>query len=149
MEGFDEFDGPLDGGDGVVQGGPGFFVVGIDGGPIFSKGVADADEGLHVAVGDVVDELADGPAAVAVGGVELCVVEVVGGVAEVFGHACEGVDGFCALLGGDGFRAREFADGILGVGVGGEAGGVLFRLSHAAKLAHLASGWRGDVSYEA
>ncbi len=74
VEGFDELERPLDGGGGVVQRGPGLLVVGLDGGPVLGEGEANADEGVHVAVGDVVDELADGPAAFAVGGVELGVV---------------------------------------------------------------------------
>ncbi len=81
VEGFDEFEGPLDGRGGVVQGGPGLLVVGLDGGPVLGEGEANADDGVHVAVGDVVDELADGPAAFAVWRVELLVAEALDGVA--------------------------------------------------------------------
>jgi len=115
VEGFDEIEGPFDGGDGVVEAGPGVFVVGLDGGRVFGEGEFDAKEGVHVGVGDVVDELADGPAAVAVGGSELRVVEVVDGVAEVVGELGEDGDGGEAVVGGDGFGALKLADRVPGI----------------------------------
>ncbi len=81
------------GGAGVGELGPELLVVGLDGGPILGEGEADADVGIHVAVGDVVDELADGPAAVAIGGVELRVVQAGDGGAEIFRQGGEDGDG--------------------------------------------------------
>lgn len=51
------------------------FVIWLDGGLVFGQGEAKADEGIHVRIGDVVDELTDGPAAVAIGGIEICLPE--------------------------------------------------------------------------
>ena len=65
---------------------PGGFVIRRDGGIISGKREPDADEGIHVAVGDVMHELADGPAAFAVGRVELALVKLGAGVAQVFGQ---------------------------------------------------------------
>src|SRR5260370_36424898 len=45
VEAFDKLERPLDGGGGVVQGGPGLLVVGFDDGPILGEGEADADKG--------------------------------------------------------------------------------------------------------
>ena len=115
VEGFDEVEGPLDRGTGVVEAGPGVFVVGLDDGVVFGEGKFDAEDGVHVGVGDVVDELADGPAAVAVGGSELRVVEVVDGVAEVIGELGEDGDGGEAEVGGGGLRTLEFADRVSGI----------------------------------
>ncbi len=53
------------------------FVVGLDGGPILSERELEADIGVRVAVGDVMHDLAHGPAAVAIGRVELGVGEAV------------------------------------------------------------------------
>jgi len=115
VEGFDEVEGPLDGGGGVVEDGPGFFIVELNGGPVFGEGEFDADDGVGVGVSNVVDELADGPAAVAVGCAELGVVEVVDGVAEVGGEIGEDGDGGEAVVGGGGAGALELADGVAGV----------------------------------
>ena len=68
---FDDGKGGFDRKRGIGQQGPGVLVVGLDGGLVFGEGEAEADEGVHVGIGDVVDELADGPAAVAVGGVQV------------------------------------------------------------------------------
>ncbi len=115
VEGFDEVERPLDGGGGVVEGGPGLFVVGLDGRPVLGKGEFDAEEGVHVGVGDVVDELANGPTAVAVGGSKLIVAEVLNGVAEVGGQVGKDADGGKADLMRDGLRALEFSDGVPGI----------------------------------
>ena len=122
VEGFDEVEGPLDGGGGVVEDGPGVFVVGLDGGPVLGEGELEAEDGVHVGVGDVVDELADGPAAVTVGGSELGVVEVLDGVAKVGGEIGEDGDGGEAVVAGDGLGRLELADGVPGiVRLGGHA----------------------------
>src|ERR1700728_2534849 len=76
VEALNEVEGGVDGGNaGVVKLSPEFFVVALDHRPFFSEGETRADIGVHVAVGNVVDKLADGPAAFTVGGVELGVAE--------------------------------------------------------------------------
>ena len=59
----------------VGQSRPGGFVVGLDGGPVLGERELEADVGVGVAVGEVMHDLAHGPAAVAIGRVELGVVE--------------------------------------------------------------------------
>lgn len=54
---------------------PGVFIVRLDGGLVFGQAQPKANEGVHVGVGDVVDELTDGPAAIAIGGVEFVLAE--------------------------------------------------------------------------
>ena len=139
VEAFDELEGPLDwGGGGVMEGGPGFFVVRLDGGPVLGEGEADAGEGVHVAVGHVVDELADGPAAFAVGGGELVVVQAVDGVAKLLGKLGERADGLHAVSEGDtGGREGEAADGITHVPGGRGRGAVL---SHGKTVAQFGEG---------
>jgi hypothetical protein len=125
VEGFDELERPLDGGaGGVVEGGPGLLVIGLDGGPVFGEGEANAGDGVHVAVGDVMDELADGPAVVAVGCVELRVAEAVDSVAELAGEIGDGGDGADYIVAGDRLRRVELADGEarIGIGVGHRVG---------------------------
>jgi hypothetical protein len=56
---------------GVFEPGPGVFVVGLDGGHVFREGPLGADVGVELAVGQVVNDLADGPATVAIRRVEL------------------------------------------------------------------------------
>ena len=119
MQRFDELERPLDGGDRVMQIGPGGFVVGHDGGIVFRQCEANADEGVHVAVGNVVDELADGPAAFAVGRIQLDLVELGAGVAQVFGQLGERPQGGLEqafLKGLASSRPVEAADRITGVG---------------------------------
>ncbi len=72
--------------------GPGGFVVGLDGGPIFGERELEADVGVGVAVGDVMDDLAHGPAAVAVGRVELGVAQALDGGAKLLGKLAQSVD---------------------------------------------------------
>jgi hypothetical protein len=115
VEGFDELERPLDRGGGVMKGSPGFFVVGFDGGPIFGEGETNADEGVHVAVGDMVDELADGPASIAIGAVELLVVEALDSVAKLAGQVRNIGDGAYTEIRGDGVGLSEFADGVAGI----------------------------------
>lgn len=97
---FDDGERSVDGEAGVRQQRPGLFVVGLDGGLVLGESPTEAQEGIHVRIGDVVDELAQGPAAFAIGNVELV--------------AIEGGEGGLELLG-------EVAD----VGNGGLAGGVI------------------------
>jgi hypothetical protein len=65
-----------------------------------------------VAVGDVMDDLADCPATFAVGGVELSVVEAGNGGAEARGELAQGLN-VRSTNGGSVFSGRtEFSDGI-------------------------------------
>lgn len=73
------------------------FVVRLDGGLVFSEGEAKANEGIHVRIGDVVDELAYGPAAVAIGGVEMRFAEGVECGKELLGQIADFGDGGLAL----------------------------------------------------
>ena len=50
---------PLWRGERIVQLGPGLFVVGLDGGGVFSQSEAHAEDGVHVRIGYVVNKLAD------------------------------------------------------------------------------------------
>ena len=64
----------------------------------------------------MVDELADGPAAFAVGGVDLGLAEVADGLAELLGHLSNGKDGVGTIFGCDAGGRTELADGIARVG---------------------------------
>ena len=63
----------------VSQLGPGFLVVGLDRGPVLSEGELAANVSVGVTVGDVVDQLTHGPAALAIRSVELVNVQAIGG----------------------------------------------------------------------
>ena len=56
---------------GVGELGPSGFVVGLDGGCVFSQGELGAYVGVEMAIGDVVDDLADSPSAIAIRCVKL------------------------------------------------------------------------------
>jgi len=79
VEGCDHRDGAIDRKAAICQAGPGSFVIRLDSGPIFSEGQLVSDVGVGMAVGDVVYELANGPAAFAIGCVELGVGKAVNG----------------------------------------------------------------------
>ena len=104
----------------VVELGPGGLVVGLDGGIVLGEREANADEGVHVAVGEVVDELANRPTAVAIGRVELAGFETGDSVAQVAGKLRQRGDCVLPLVDGDGGGWLEAADGVSGVGVGHE-----------------------------
>ncbi len=72
VEAVEEAEGGLCGDDVcVLEFGPGGFVVGLDGGFVLCQRELEADVAVHVAVGEVVDDLAYRPTAFAIGGVEL------------------------------------------------------------------------------
>ena len=122
VKSFDEFEGPLDGsGGGVVEVGPGVFIVRLDGGRIFCEREADSGDCIHVRIGDVVDELADRPSAVAVWGVELAWCKGVDGLAKVAGKVGKVGDGCKADILGDLGRRMKVANrvALVGVAVGG------------------------------
>jgi hypothetical protein len=102
----------------VVEFGPELFIVAFDDGPVLGEGETRTDVSIHVAVGNVMDELADGPAAFAIRGVELDGAEAFDGGAEVLRERGEGGQ-VRGVVGGIGFGAAEFADGVARVGGGG------------------------------
>jgi hypothetical protein len=118
VEGLEEFEGPLDGGGCVVERGPGGLVVRLDGRPVLGEGEADADEGVHVAVGEMMDDLAERPAAFAVGCVDLGEVQALNGVAQFGGQIGQGDDGADTLILGDRIGRDELADWVARVEIG-------------------------------
>ena len=115
MDAFEDLERPLDGGGVVVEVGPGGLVVGLDGWPVFGEGKAQADEGIHVTVGEVVDDLARAPTGIAVGEVELRVAEALDGVAEFAGEIGEGGDGSDDFILRDGLGAVELTNRVAGI----------------------------------
>ena len=112
---FDNVERPLGRGCVVVEHGEGGFVVTRNDRQVFRKGLAYAKEGGTVRVSDVMDDLADGPAAFAVGGVYFGHVEMAERLAEKLRHLSKGIDGVAAVLGHDGVGRDENADGIAGI----------------------------------
>src|ERR1019366_9201858 len=83
VQAFDELQGWLHGaGARIGQFRPGLLIVGADSGLRLGERQAQADIAVHVAVGDVVDSLADGPTAGPVWGIELRIVQAADGIAE-------------------------------------------------------------------
>lgn len=115
MDTFEEIDGPLDGSGGVVEFGEGLFVVAGDYGPVFREGLAEAVEGGHVRVRDVMHDLADGPAAFAVGRIELVIFEIAHGLAKLRWHLTNCFDGITKIFRRYCFPRSELADGITGI----------------------------------
>ncbi len=68
---FDDGEGWLDGERRVRELRPGVLIVGLDGGFVFCEAKPETDECVHVGIGNVMDELTDGPATFAIRGVEL------------------------------------------------------------------------------
>ena len=108
--------------EGVGQLGPELLVVGLDDGPVLGEREADADVGVHVAVGEVMHELADGPAAVAVRRVELGGTEAFDGGAEILRKRGENSEGG-VVVGDVGFGTAESSHGVAGVNDSGRGGG--------------------------
>jgi len=105
--------------------GPELLVVRFDGGPVLGEGEAHADVRVHMAVGEMVNQLADGPAALSVRGIELSVAQAVDGGAQVFRQRGDGGD-VRGVIGEIGFSAAESADRVARVGLsrwGGGCGG--------------------------
>ena len=75
-----------------------------------------------MAVGNVVHDLPDGPAALAVGRVELRVGEVLHGVAQGGGQGGHGAAGLVPLRGREGLHQGHRAEGVAGVGQGRVSG---------------------------
>jgi len=115
VDAFDNVERPLGRGGGVVEPGEGGFVIARDGWEVFSEGFADAEEGGHMRVGDVMDDLANGPAAFAVGSVDFRSTEMTKRLAQEFGHLSQSVDGVAAILGQNGVGRDKRTDGIAGI----------------------------------
>ncbi len=132
VQGGDHRERAVDGQVAIGESSPCGFVVGLDGGPIFSERELEADVRVRVAVGDVVHQLAHGPAAVAIRRVELSITESADGFLK--GGREQAERGY---LGGakSGFRRgrwRETADRVAEV----------FQFCHTAKNLE---GWRGAI----
>lgn len=111
MERIDELERDLGGQAAIGEVGPGGFVIGVDGGPVFSEREFEADQADAVAVGDVMDELADGPAAFALGGVELGLIEAIDSGAEALREQAQSLDVSGADAGQSAGRGAEAANG--------------------------------------
>ena len=83
MDVVDDGEGVFDRERGVRELGPGILIVGLDCGFIFCEAETKTDEGIHMGIGDVVDELAYGPAAFAIRGVNLAFAQGIQGRADV------------------------------------------------------------------
>jgi len=112
VDAFDDVERPLGRGGSVVKLSKGGFVVAGDDRQVLREGFADAEEGGSVRVGNVMDDLANGPSAFAVGGIDLGHVEMAKRLAEELRHLSEDVDGVAAILGHDGVGRDEKTDGI-------------------------------------
>ena len=102
----------IDGQARVGQARPGGLVVGLDGGPILGERELEADKGIGVAVGEVMHHLANGPAAVAIGRVELRVVEAGDRRAQTLGKQAQSLNVCGAHTGQAGGGRAEASDGI-------------------------------------
>jgi hypothetical protein len=91
---------------------PAIFVIGLDRGLVFGEGETMADVGVHMAVGDVVDDLADGPAAFAIGSVELGGREITDGGAKPGGSVGDDFDGLVPKRGSDFERLLKLANRV-------------------------------------
>ena len=119
MEGIEDVEAkPERRGGAIGEFGPELFFVGLDRGVVLGEGEAEAAVGIDVAVGDVVDELANGPAAVAIGRGELLVGEAAERLAEFERRVLDHFDGGGALIGVQRTGVGELADGISNVGHG-------------------------------
>ena len=95
-----------------MERGPRSLVVGLDGWPVLGEGEADADEGVHVAVGQMMDDLTEHPASLTIGRVELGEAQALNGVAQFCWQIGQGDDGADTLIFGDRIGRDELADGI-------------------------------------
>ena len=120
VQGVEKIEGWGDGRFRVGEFGPAGFEVGLDGWYVLGEREFEASESVHVAVGNVMDQLADGPAAGPVGRVELLVVEAGDGGAHFRGGFFDVSDVGAALVVGEACGALEFSDGVAQVCFGGE-----------------------------
>src|ERR1039457_4188249 len=100
------------GGARIGQLGPGLLIVGPNGGLALRQRQAPAYVAVHVAVGDVMDGLADGPPFRAVRCIELRVVQPAHGVAVEHGGGGDLRDQCGVSVGRHGLLKIELADGI-------------------------------------
>jgi len=98
-----------------VELGEGFFLVAGDDGPVFRESFAEAIGGGHVRVGNMVNELPNGPATCTIGCVELVFVEMAKRFAEQRGHLSKSLNGEAQIFRRDGFGRDKVADRIAGI----------------------------------
>jgi hypothetical protein len=118
VDAFDDVERPFGRGVVVVEHGEGGFVVARNGRYVLCEGLADAKESGTMRVSDVMDDLADGPAAFAIGGVYFGHVEMAERLTEKLRHLSESVDGVAEILRHDGVGRNEDTNGIAGIGRG-------------------------------
>src|SRR5215471_15919340 len=94
------------------QFGPAILKIWFDGWFFFSQRKLEADVRIHVAVRDVMDDLAHGPSAIAVRRVELLVVQAANCSAQVGWRLLYIVEVLTFLLGSERARIGKLADGI-------------------------------------
>ena len=117
---------------GLRQVGPRILIIGVNGWPVLHGGErADAGDGqaharirVHMAIGDVVDELPYRPSAGTVGRVELGFAQSTECSGKLGRKASQNSDGLCSFGGREGGRARGLAYGVLQGG----------RITHAAMI---------------
>ena len=96
----------------VAKLGPARFFIGLDGGHIFGEREFESHVGVHVAVGNVMRELANGPTAGTIGRVELRGREAGYGGGEARGRFGDRVNESAALRVRDCFRPLEVPDRV-------------------------------------
>ncbi len=128
----------------IGEPGPGCFVIRLDGGPIFSERELETDEGVGMAVGDVMDQLTDRPAAFSVGRVELGVAETADGGAELRRKLAHNVDVRVAgggVITGGRLEAANWIAGVVQFGHGRNitmpGGGIAVLQSHTHSVESL------------
>jgi hypothetical protein len=94
------------------QFGPEILHVGLDGGLVFGERQLETDVRVHVAIGNVMSDLAEGPAAIAIGSIELLVGKSAEGGTQSGGSLLDVVLAFLFLFDGERARVGEFSDGI-------------------------------------
>ena len=83
----------------VGQLSPHGFIIGFDGGPVFGERQFEAHKGIRVTVGKVMHDLPYGPAAFAIGRIELRIAEPADGGTQPLGQQTQGLDVRGARLG--------------------------------------------------
>src|SRR5580658_5868409 len=97
---------------GISKFSPQGFFVGLDGGLVFRERELEARQGVHVAVGDVVDQLADGPAAWTIRRIDLRGRQIRNGGGEARGSVGNHLNVFAALFGREAHDRLEFTDWV-------------------------------------
>lgn len=111
VDGLNQLQRPLDGSVSIRQQGEGVLVIARDHWIVFSKGFLKAVYRGGVRVCNVMDHLPYGPAAFAIGRVELIEVQLAHGFAQLLRHLRDGEDGVTAIVNANFVRLRLAADG--------------------------------------